>query len=230
MRSVFQSARHDSRISQTIAIDDLRGSQMLHAIEGPVVVREMVEECVSIELRRSPHRDFRIDNPAQVAHEIRPLAPFVASRMHNNTIVFSARGELIKRPVRADFGRAVDQHFVVRMLPLRLILTLRSTVDRAPSRGRLDAQLDGILLVSHDVHEDFAAVEIPVCAIELSVGPRQIISENLVGHRERPVAACFHTPRLAVGLLKRQCLRTGCCREFLDVFCKVRIRVASGLP
>src|SRR5678815_1968170 len=96
------------------------------------------------------------------------------------------------------------------MLPLRLILTLRSTVDRAPSRGRLDAQFDFILLVSHDVHEDFAAVKIPVRAIELSVGPRQIVSENLVRHRERPVSARFHSPRLAIGLLKRQRLRSGC--------------------
>jgi hypothetical protein len=134
----------------------------------------------SLEFRRTPHRDFCLDNATQIPNQIRPLPSLVSARMHHDAIGLAPGGELIERPIRTNLRGVIDQDLVVGILPICLIERFGSPIDRAPAWRRLNVQFDRILLVPDDIHEDLAAIEIRVSAIELCIGAREIVTKNFV--------------------------------------------------
>src|SRR5206468_1196672 len=59
MRDSIQRLAIHARFAKRAGLNDLRGSQMLHAISRVIVGRKMKQEGVRVKLGRTPHRSFR---------------------------------------------------------------------------------------------------------------------------------------------------------------------------
>ena len=90
--------------------------------------------------------------------------------MDHHPICFPVHLEFIQRPVGTDLRRIVDHDFVVGVLPFELIGALRSSIYDSPVWRRLDAQVDGIRLVTDHIHKNLTTRVAGVADIQLRIG------------------------------------------------------------
>ncbi len=111
-----------------------------------------------------------------------------------------------------------------------LIGPFGTPIDHPPVRWRLDMQVDSVRLVAHDIHEDLSTRVVGMPCVELRVCSGEIIPEHAIGRRDDAVSLPLDTPRLVVELVPLQPAVLRACIEFLNVLCKIRARIAAGLP
>jgi len=75
-----QGAIIRAALGKNAGFNDLRGREVFHAIAGPVVGREVIDERIVVELGCSPHRDLGSNDLLDVAHEGGPSAALVSAR------------------------------------------------------------------------------------------------------------------------------------------------------
>ena len=190
----------------------------------------MEQESVAVEFGCSPHLGLGANDLLDIADKCRAASAFVPARVNNDVIGLFAEFEIINRPIGSDLGRIVDHQLVIWIFPVVLIEPFRPAIAHGPIRRRLDMQLDGVLLVPRDVHENFATRVVSVAGIELRVCSGEIIAKNFVSCCDDPLASPLNPPGLVVHLVPFEWLILRLCAELLNVLGKIGNGVPAGLP
>ena len=124
--------------------------------------------------------------------------------MNNDVISLAINLKLILGPVRSNFRGRIDHEVIIGKLPFALVIPVRTAVDDAPARRRINEKLHRIGLVIHDVHEDGAAIVVGVARIKLRESAGKIVAENFIANRQIVCVLCLNTPGLIVYVAYRK--------------------------
>src|SRR5262245_20623942 len=130
--SSAESAVVRRSIGKNTRLDNLRREEVFHTVAGTIVGCEVKEKSVAVKFRGPPHSNFSTHYFFDVPHESGPAASLLATRVNDDVVCLSIDAEVIDGPIRSDFGRIVDQGFVVRIFPIMLVGSLSPAIDDFP--------------------------------------------------------------------------------------------------
>src|SRR6266700_2932925 len=118
--------------------------------------------------------------------------------MNRDVIRLASHLKIIDGPVGRDLGRGVDHDVPIGKLPFALAGMVGAAVNNAPVFRWIDYELDRVLFVIDDIHEDAAAIEVCVARVELRKGAREIVAENLVAYHHVLQTVGMNAPGLVI--------------------------------